>query len=214
MNLSLAQPLVIAILVVKGSNVSSPIDAASTIGSDGGTQTTNVVSPNITTTTSYDLLAGFAKSAFDATWGAGTGFTAQPGASSTFLFAETGLAVTPGIYNATFGIGGNLTWQAVVVAVSPSAAATTTNQVTLTWTASTETGGTISSYLVERCQGVGCSSFAQIGSSTNTTYIDARPYSFDQLHLSRSRYRYRQHQQVLTPIPHPQQTETAKWRWR
>jgi Fibronectin type III domain len=172
MTMSIAQPLVISVIVVHESNIAAPIDAVSTIGSDGGTQTTNVTSPNITTASSYDLLIGFAKSAFGADWFAGTGFTAQPNASSSFLFTETGLAVTPGVYDATFGIGGNLTWQAAVVAVSPSVAATSTNQVSLSWTAATETGGTIANYLVERCQGAGCTNFAQIGSAANTTYTD------------------------------------------
>ena len=47
-----------------------------------------------------------------------------------------------------------------------------TTQVNLTWTASTETGGTISGYLVERCQGTGCSNFAQIATPATTSYND------------------------------------------
>jgi fibronectin type 3 domain-containing protein len=100
------------------------------------------------------------------------GFTQQTAASSNFLDTETGFAATAGIYNATFEISGFTTWQAVVVAVNPSAAAATPNQVNLTWTASTEVGGTVSGYLVERCQGTGCTSFAQIGTSTTTSYND------------------------------------------
>ena len=46
------------------------------------------------------------------------------------------------------------------------------NQTSLSWTASTETGGTISEYLVERCTGAGCTSFAQIGTTANTSYND------------------------------------------
>ena len=38
-----------SIIVVKGSNTSSPIDAISLIGSDNGTQSLNVTSPTITT---------------------------------------------------------------------------------------------------------------------------------------------------------------------
>src|SRR5205814_466756 len=117
-------------------------------------------------------LIGFAKSAQHTTWTPGTGFTQQAGASSNFLDAETGLAATPGSYNATFEVAGSTTWQAVVAAVSPSAAAGTPNQVNLTWTTSTEVGGTISGYLVERCQGPGCTSFVQIGTSTTTALSD------------------------------------------
>lgn len=46
------------------------------------------------------------------------------------------------------------------------------SQINLMWTASTETGGTISKYLVERCQGTGCSNFAQIATPTTTSYND------------------------------------------
>jgi len=171
-SLSVADSLVISVIVVKGSNTTTPIAAISAIGNDGGTQSLSVASPNITTTTSNNLLIGFAKSGQHTTWTPGTGFTQQAGASSNFLDAETGLAATPGSYNATFDVAGSTTWQAVVAAVSPSAAAGTPNQVNLTWTASTETGGTISSYLVERCQGAGCTSFAQVGTSATTTFND------------------------------------------
>src|SRR5262249_35915302 len=41
----------------------------------------------------------------------------------------------------------------------------------LAWTASTDNVG-VTGYLVERCQGAGCSTFAQIGTSTSTTYAD------------------------------------------
>jgi hypothetical protein len=60
LNLSAAESLVISVFVVQGSNVSAPLDAISTIGGDGGTQTLNVASPNITTTSANDLLIGFA----------------------------------------------------------------------------------------------------------------------------------------------------------
>jgi hypothetical protein len=172
MNLSLSQPLVLSIFVVKGSNSAAPIDVASLIGSDAGSQSTSVSSPNITSTTASDLLIGFAKSSIGETWTPGTGFTAQPAASSNFLDAESGFAPTPGVYAATFVISDAATWQSAVVAVSPSATAGNPNQVNLTWTASSETGGSIASYLVERCQGAGCSSFTQIGTSTTLTYND------------------------------------------
>jgi hypothetical protein len=42
----------------------------------------------------------------------------------------------------------------------------------LTWTASTETGGAISGYLVERCSGAACANFSPIATPTATTYND------------------------------------------
>jgi hypothetical protein len=171
MNLSLAQPLVMSVIVVKGSNISAPIDVVSPIGSDNGTQSLNIASPGITTTAANDLLIGFSKVSVGSVFQPGTGFTQQAAASSNYLDAETGLAAAPGTYSATFSVGFAVTWQAVIVAINP-AAGSNPNQVNLGWTASTETGGTIASYLVERCQGASCSSFSQIGSSTTTAYSD------------------------------------------
>jgi Abnormal spindle-like microcephaly-assoc'd, ASPM-SPD-2-Hydin/Fibronectin type III domain len=54
-----------------------------------------------------------------------------------------------------------------LTATSPS-----NTEIDLSWTPSTETGGTISDYLVERCQGASCTNFAQVGTSVGTTYSD------------------------------------------
>jgi chitodextrinase len=51
-------------------------------------------------------------------------------------------------------------------------AAVSESTINLSWTASTDYVG-VSKYLVERCQGVGCTGFAQVGTSTGTTYSDA-----------------------------------------
>jgi hypothetical protein len=52
-------------------------------------------------------------------------------------------------------------------------AAASGTQNILSWTASLETGGgTITQYLVESCQGAGCNSFGQIGTSPTPTYTD------------------------------------------
>lgn len=54
-----------------------------------------------------------------------------------------------------------------------TATAASSTQINLTWTAGKETGGTISQYLVERCQGAGCSSFAQIATSASASFGDS-----------------------------------------
>jgi hypothetical protein len=173
LSLSAAQSLVISVIVVKGSNISAaPIDAISAIGDDGGSQTANVSSPNVTTTSGNDLLIGFAKSSVSVTWTPGNGYTEQVQATSNFLAAETGLAVLPGTYNATFTINGPATWQAVVAAVSPVLGGVSASQIALSWTASTDPDSPVSNYFVERCQGTGCSNFAQIAAPTGTTYTD------------------------------------------
>ena len=167
LNLSAAQSLVISIIVVKGSDVQLPIDAISLIGSDNGTQTTSVASPNVTTTSGNELLIGFAKSSVSETFTSGSGFAAQPAASSNFLDAETGPAATAGAYNATFTLSTAATWQAVVVAIRPSAVG-----LNLSWTASTDSDADFTNYLMERCQGTSCSNFAQIATPTGTTFND------------------------------------------
>ena len=165
LTLSAPESLVMSIFVVKGSNISSPIDAVSLIGSDNGTQSVNVVSPSITTTMMDDLLMGWVKVSAGATFTSGPGFTQQP--SSNFLDAESGTAAVPGNYAATFTISAPQTWQSAVVAANNNS-----TQTALTWTASTESGGTIAQYLVERCQGAGCTTFAQIGTTPTTSYND------------------------------------------
>ena len=171
LNLSAAQSLVISIFVLKGSNVSNPIDVISTIGDDAGTQSLSVASPNVVTTNPDDALIGFVKSSVSETFTGQSGDTFQPAASSNFLAAENGASVAPGTYNSTFVLGTAATWQAATVAVEPSAAAVTGTQLNLSWGPSFDNNG-VTGYFVERCQGAGCSNFTQIGSKAGTTFTD------------------------------------------
>ena len=110
---------------------------------------------------------------------------AQIGTSTTTTYTDTGLsgstsysyrvrakdtAGNTGPYSTT----ASATTTAPVISAPGSLAATaaSSSQINLAWTASTETGGTIASYLVERCTGAACTSFAQVGTSTTTTYSD------------------------------------------
>jgi fibronectin type 3 domain-containing protein len=52
------------------------------------------------------------------------------------------------------------------------AATATSSQIALTWTASTDNVG-VTGYRVERCQGAGCTTFAQIGTPTVNSYTDS-----------------------------------------
>src|SRR6266480_6245318 len=61
--------------------------------------------------------------------------------------------------------------QAPTVPGSLAATAVSGNQINLSWTASTDNVG-VTGYPVERCQGVGCTSFAPIGTAAGTTYND------------------------------------------
>lgn len=165
--LSTGEPLVMSVFAVQNADVSSPIDAVSLISSDYGVPTATALSPNIVTSAANDLLLGFAKVGNGAVFTAGSGFTLQAAASSSFLAAETGPAVTPGTYAASFTLSSGQDWQALI-----AAAASNPNQTTLSWSPSTGGSGTIAEYLVSRCQGVGCTVFSEIGTATGTTYND------------------------------------------
>ncbi len=118
--------------------------------------------------------------------GAGCTSFAQIAAPTAASYADAGLlASTSYSYRVrATDAAGNLsgystTASATTLAISqpPSAptnlvaTAGSTSQIGLTWTASTGASA-ISSYLIERCQGAGCSSFAQIGTSAGTGYGD------------------------------------------
>ncbi len=54
------------------------------------------------------------------------------------------------------------------------ATASGSSQVNLTWTASTDTGGSgLSGYRVERCQGAGCTTFSEIGTTASTSFSNS-----------------------------------------
>lgn len=59
--------------------------------------------------------------------------------------------------------------QAPSVPAGLTATAVSGTQIDLAWTASTDNVGVVE-YLVESCQGAGCASFGQIGTTTTTTY--------------------------------------------
>jgi hypothetical protein len=55
-----------------------------------------------------------------------------------------------------------------------SAVSVSSTQTNLTWTASTDTGATITAYIIQRCSGSSCTNFAQVGSvPTGTSYSDS-----------------------------------------
>jgi hypothetical protein len=109
---------------------------------------------------------------------------AQIGTSTTTAYNSTGLLgstsysyrvrATDGTYFSGYSNTGSATTPAPTF-VAPSNLTTTAAgpaQINLSWTAATETGGTITRYLIERCSGNACSSFAQVGTSTTTTLSD------------------------------------------
>jgi chitodextrinase len=114
---------------------------------------------------------------------------AQVGVAGTTNFSETGLiASTSYSYrvrakdaagNASgYSNTSSATTQAGSDTTPPTApsglaaTASSSTQIGLTWTASTDNVG-VTGYRIERCTGSGCSSFAQIGSSTVTSFFDS-----------------------------------------
>ena len=54
-----------------------------------------------------------------------------------------------------------------------AATASGATQVNLSWGAASEVGGAVTGYLIERCQGAGCSDFTQVGSVSAVSYSDS-----------------------------------------
>lgn len=171
MRLSTGQALVISIFVVQGSSP-EPIDAVSMIADDQGAGPTMPTSSKIRTSTADDLLIGFGKSSVSETWAAGDGFTLHPAASSDFLVAESGLAAVPGTYNSSFSITSPATWQASVVAIRPAMDSLAMVPIRLAWHSATDNVG-VKEYQIERCRGAGCRNFSLIGTSRDTSFVDA-----------------------------------------
>ena len=141
-----------------------------------------------TTTAANELIVG-ADLTTGATVAAGSGFTSRMITVPDADIAEDQVVASTGSYAATASAPGGpwlmqmATFKAAGAGApaTPSAPGTLTasaagvTAVNLSWGAATETGGTIAQYLIERCQGAGCSNFAQIGtaSAPTTSFADS-----------------------------------------
>jgi hypothetical protein len=165
--LSQSEPLVMSISALSGDNVYSPIDAYSFITGDNGTIAKNISSSLLTTSQPNDLLLGIVKGFGNNTYTAGAVYTSQPASTGLNFSAETGIAANAGNYQSSFTASTSDFWQSVIAAIAPKP-----TQTVLSWSAST--GGAITNYLIERCTGLGCSSFSQIASISGSllTYTD------------------------------------------
>ncbi|MFL5306458.1 MAG: fibronectin type III domain-containing protein [Polyangia bacterium] len=112
---------------------------------------------------------------------------AQVGTSTSTIFQDAALTSTASYsyrVRAT-DAAGNLSGYSNIVSVTPAnpdtspptapanlmAVATSATQVALSWTAATDNTA-VTSYLVERCQGAACTSFAQVGTSPAAMFAD------------------------------------------
>jgi hypothetical protein len=160
--LSQTEPLVMSITAFSGDNIYSPIDAYSSIVGDNGTLAKYITSNALTTTQQNDLLVGVVKGFGNNTYTAGSGYTSQTAATGLNFSSETEPAPSAGNYSASFTASVSDFWQSVIGAIAPKP-----NESVLNWTAST--GAPIANYLIERCTGLNCSNFAQVGSVSGST---------------------------------------------
>jgi YD repeat-containing protein len=164
-----------------GVATSNPLDGATGVTASGGT----LNSGSLTTTGASDvLIAGsFEQSVID---GTSPGFAVRINNDFGDIL-EDEFTSSAGTYSATASQDGDLWWIMSMVAFKAStggsgaggpttpsdvtATAISPTQVNLTWSASTDPTG-VTGYIIERCQGTGCTNYAQIGTSSVTTFTD------------------------------------------
>ena len=169
----------IRILEYRGADPGNPVDV--TAAASGNSATSS--SGSVTTTNATDLLFA-ANLVLTITSGPGTGFTQRLLTSPDGDIAEDRMVTATGSYSATAPVSPSAQWIMQMVAFRAAAGGDTqpptapanltatsagTGQINLSWTASTDNVG-VTSYLVESCQGTGCTTFAQIGASASPGY--------------------------------------------
>ncbi|MGB6834128.1 MAG: IPT/TIG domain-containing protein [Candidatus Acidiferrum sp.] len=158
-----------------------------TAGASGSSATAN--SGSATTTNASDLIFG-ANMVATTTSAAGSGFTSRIITNPDADIAEDRVVAAIGSYSATATVSPAAAWVMQMVAfratgssggdttppTAPNnltATAASASQINLSWTASTDNVG-VTGYLIQRCLGSGCATFAQVASvsGTATTYND------------------------------------------
>ncbi len=167
----------VRILEYAGLDTAAPLDA--TAAASGSTNPTD--SGPLTTTGPNELLFA-ANMTTGFTSGPGAGFTSRVVTSPDGDIAEDRIAGPAGTYRGAAPASGVWVMQMAAFRSAPAAqpltapqdltaTAASSHEIDLAWTASTGGPG-IAGYLVERCQGAGCTSFAQIAAPTGTTFAD------------------------------------------
>ena len=173
------------------SNSATAVTAAATPGAPAALAASAAGSAQINLTWSAATETGgtIAQYLIERCQGAGCSSFTQVGTATTLAFSDTGLSAstaysyrvrakdTVGTTGPYSNVASASTAAATPTISAPgalTASATSATQVTLSWGAATETGGTLSQYLIERCQGAGCSSFTQVAtvSVPGTTFAD------------------------------------------
>ena len=171
----------VRILEYSGLSPTSPLDVTAAAVGNSATSSSGTA----TTTSANELLVG-ANMTFTITTGPGAGFTSRMITTPDGDIAEDRIVTATGSYQATAPVGAGpwimqmATFSASATSVdttpptAPSgltATAASASQINLAWAASTDNVG-VTGYRVERCSGAGCTAFAQIGTSTSTTFSD------------------------------------------
>ena len=172
----------IRILEYSGLDRVNPVDV--TAAATGTNAESN--SGAATTTNAHDLIVG-ANLTHSHTSGPGTGFTKRIVTFPHANIVEDRVVTTAGSYSASAPINGHGPWIMQMVAFKAASGGVVDSSpptnpgnllaiaagsgVSLTWNASTDNVG-VTDYLIERCQGSGCSHFVQVGTSPTTTFSD------------------------------------------
>jgi hypothetical protein len=175
----------IRIAEYRGIATSNPVDGA--VAAQGSNTSTS--SGPLTTTNANDLLIGANTVATHVT-GAGAGFTSRIITVPDGDILEDQIVAATGTYTATAPVAPSGSWIMQLVAFKAAgsivdtqpptaplnlvATAISQGQINLSWNAATDNVG-VTGYRIERCQGAGCTTFAEIAasSSTATTYSDS-----------------------------------------
>ncbi len=160
-----------------GIATTNPVDAAASATGVG-----TVSGAAVKTTAATDLLVA-ANYVTTATTGPGSGYASRLLTSPDGDILQDGVGTAAGTYFTSAPLAPSGAWimqlvafRAAVSSTQPPpsapaglAAAGATNGIKLSWTPSS---GTVTQYLIERCQGTGCTSFAQIAATAANGYTD------------------------------------------
>jgi hypothetical protein len=166
----------------RGVSAATPVDV--TVAAQGSSSTSS--SGNVATTYANDLLVG-ANMVQTRTPSADSPFTSRIITHPDGDILEDRIVTSTGTYNASASLSASGWWIMQLVAFRaastsadtqpPTAPGTlvptivSSTQINVTWSAATDNTG-VTGYHVERCAGVGCSAFLQVGTPTTNTFSD------------------------------------------